>query len=39
MCFTGNAAHGDINNDGYEEIIVAGYTVGQIYVYTYAPEP
>ncbi|KAA0195808.1 hypothetical protein HAZT_HAZT000173 [Hyalella azteca] len=33
----GKMAHGDIDNDGYEEIIVAGYSAGQLYVYTYAP--
>jgi hypothetical protein len=33
----GKMAHGDVDNDGYEEIIVAGYSVGQLYVYTYAP--
>lgn len=33
----GKMAHGDIDNDGYEEVIVAGYTAGQLYVYTYAP--
>ncbi|KAG7170000.1 hypothetical protein Hamer_G012220 [Homarus americanus] len=29
--------HGDFNGDGYEEVVVAGYTIGQLYVYTYAP--
>ena len=27
----------DIDGDGYTDIIAAGYTVGQVYVYTYAP--
>ncbi|XP_066980095.1 uncharacterized protein [Macrobrachium rosenbergii] len=33
----GKMAHGDVDGDGYEEVIVAGYTVGELYVYTYAP--
>ncbi|KAK7021374.1 hypothetical protein SK128_009730 [Halocaridina rubra] len=33
----GKMAHGDIDGDGYEEIIVAGYTIGEVYVFTYAP--
>lgn len=33
----GKMAHGDFDNDGYEDIVVAGYTIGQVYVYTYAP--
>ncbi|XP_069938772.1 uncharacterized protein [Cherax quadricarinatus] len=34
---SGKMAHGDFNNDGYEDVVVAGYTAGQLYVYTYAP--
>ncbi|XP_042881107.1 uncharacterized protein LOC122258899 [Penaeus japonicus] len=33
----GKMAHGDLDGDGYEEVIVAGYTIGEVYVYTYAP--
>ncbi|KAK7021375.1 hypothetical protein SK128_009731, partial [Halocaridina rubra] len=33
----GKMAHGDVDGDGYEEIFVAGYTIGEIYAYTYAP--
>ncbi|XP_045603920.1 uncharacterized protein [Procambarus clarkii] len=32
----GKMAHGDFNNDGYEDIVVGGYSSGQLYVYTYA---
>jgi hypothetical protein len=34
---TGKYAIADIDNDGYNEVIAAGYTIGQLYVYTYAP--
>ncbi|XP_063595419.1 uncharacterized protein LOC134772382 [Penaeus indicus] len=33
----GKMAHGDLDGDGYEEVIVAGYTIGEVYVFTYAP--
>ncbi|XP_050739301.1 uncharacterized protein LOC127009866 [Eriocheir sinensis] len=33
----GKMAHGDFNGDGYEEVAVAGYSIGQLYLYTYAP--
>ena len=34
---TGTMAIADIDGDGYTDIIAAGYTVGQVYVFTYAP--
>ncbi|XP_042220068.1 uncharacterized protein LOC121864928 [Homarus americanus] len=37
MTTIGKMTHGDFNGDGYEEVVVAGYTIGQLYVYTYAP--
>ncbi|XP_037793535.1 uncharacterized protein LOC119589014 isoform X2 [Penaeus monodon] len=33
----GKMAHGDLDGDGYEEIVVAGYAVNQLFVFTYAP--
>lgn len=30
-------AHGDFDGDGYEEVVVAGYSAGKLYAYTYAP--
>ncbi|XP_050739302.1 uncharacterized protein LOC127009867 [Eriocheir sinensis] len=33
----GKMAHGDFDGDGYEEVAVAGYSIGQLYLYTYAP--
>ena len=27
----------DLDGDGYTEIVAVGYTVGEIYVFTYAP--
>merc|ERR1711963_504928 len=33
----GQVTADDINGDGYTELITAGYTVGKVYVFTYAP--
>jgi hypothetical protein len=27
----------DFDNDGYNDVIAAGYTIGELDVYTYAP--
>lgn len=34
----GTMAVVDLDNDGYVEIIAAGYSAGEVYVFTYAPE-
>ena len=34
---TGTMGIADIDGDGYTDIVAAGYTAGQVYVYTYAP--
>lgn len=34
---TGTQAIADIDGDGYTEIISAGYSVGKVYVHTFAP--
>jgi len=36
---SGTMAITDIDGDGYVEIISAGYTAGEVYVYTFAPYP
>jgi len=33
----GKMAHGDFDGDGYEDIVVAGYSAGKLYGFTYAP--
>jgi len=33
----GTMAVGDLDGDGYTEIVSAGYTAGEVYVYTFAP--
>ncbi len=35
---TGTMAVVDLDGDGYVEIVSAGYTVGKVYVHTFAPE-
>jgi len=34
---SGKFAVGDFNGDGYTDIVVAGYTIGRLYAFTYAP--
>jgi hypothetical protein len=34
---TGKFAIGDFDGDGYTDIVAAGYSVGKIYAFTYAP--
>ncbi|XP_065349705.1 uncharacterized protein LOC135945767 [Cloeon dipterum] len=34
---TGKYAIADLDNDGYNEIVAAGFTANEVYVYTYAP--
>lgn len=34
---SGTMAIDDLDGDGYMEIISAGYTAGEVYVYTFAP--
>ena len=34
---TGTQAIADIDGDGYTEIVAAGYSVGKVYVFTFAP--
>lgn len=33
----GTMAVADLDGDGYTEIVVAGYTAGEVYVFTFAP--
>jgi Tfp pilus tip-associated adhesin PilY1 len=33
----GTMAVADLDGDGYTEIVSAGYTAGEVYVYTFAP--
>jgi len=33
----GKMATGDFDNDGYTDVLVAGYSTGKLYLYTYAP--
>ena len=33
----GTMAVTDLDGDGYTEIVSAGYTAGEVYVYTFAP--
>jgi Tfp pilus tip-associated adhesin PilY1 len=35
---TGTMAVVDLDGDGFVEIVSAGYTVGKVYVHTFAPE-
>jgi len=34
---SGKMAIGDFDNDGFTDVVVAGYSVGELFVYTYAP--
>ncbi|KAK3863385.1 hypothetical protein Pcinc_030835 [Petrolisthes cinctipes] len=33
----GKMAHGDFDGDGYEEVVVAGYSAGKLFAFTYTP--
>lgn len=33
----GKPAIGDLDGDGYTDLIVPGYSAGKVYVFTYAP--
>ncbi|KAK8385139.1 hypothetical protein O3P69_012143 [Scylla paramamosain] len=33
----GKMAHGDFDGDGFEDVVVAGYSIGQLYLFTYNP--
>uniref|UniRef100_A0A0N7ZC19 VCBS repeat-containing protein n=1 Tax=Scylla olivacea TaxID=85551 RepID=A0A0N7ZC19_SCYOL len=33
----GKMAHGDFDGDGFEDVVVAGYSIGQLYLFTYKP--
>ena len=35
---TGTMAVVDLDGDGFVEIVSAGYTIGKVYVHTFAPE-
>jgi len=35
----GQVTVADLDDDGYNELVLAGYTIGKLYVFTYAPEP
>jgi len=36
---TGKMALADINDDGYMDVVVAGYSANTVYFLTYAPAP